>query len=86
MILLACTTHALAIENDDGENIALRCATYQAGSADDGHTAHFITDGSRETYWENQPEPNCWLDVDFGEWVLSVFYSDNYFSLLPGEG
>jgi mannosylglycoprotein endo-beta-mannosidase len=24
--------------------------------------------------------------VDFGERVLSVFYSDNYFSLLPGEG
>jgi beta-galactosidase/beta-glucuronidase len=67
-VLLTSVVGALAEQNDSSlQNIALNCAAYQSGSADDDHTAHLATDGSTETYWESQPGRGAWLDVDFGE-------------------
>jgi len=65
-LIVRATNGLAAGNNDPTENIALNCAVYQSGSADDDHTAHLVTDGSTETYWQSQAGP-AWLSIDFGE-------------------
>ncbi len=48
-------------------NIALNRAAYQSNSVNDDHTAHLVTDGSPETYWESKPSQEAWIAVDLGE-------------------
>ena len=58
--------------NADPTNIALHRAAYQSSSVDDDHTAHLVTDGSDETYWESKPREDAWIAVDLGE-VCSLY-------------
>ncbi|HEY1790254.1 MAG TPA: discoidin domain-containing protein [Verrucomicrobiae bacterium] len=68
-VLFDCAASVLAADGggDSSQNIALNCAAYQSGSADDDHTADLVTDGSTETYWESKLGQTAWLEMDFGE-------------------
>ncbi len=48
-------------------DIARNRAAYQSSAADDDHTAHLVTDGSEQTYWESAPGGEQWVSVDLGE-------------------
>src|SRR6185437_5539955 len=68
-ILTFCCAAALARSpaTNSLENIALHRAAYQSDSADDDHTAHLVTDGSDETFWESRAGSNSWVMLDLGE-------------------
>jgi hypothetical protein len=51
-------------------NVARNRAVYQSSSADDDHTGHLVTDGSRQTFWKSEMGGEQWISVDLGRSVL----------------
>jgi Glycosyl hydrolase 2 galactose-binding domain-like/Exo-beta-D-glucosaminidase Ig-fold domain/NedA-like, galactose-binding domain/Glycosyl hydrolases family 2 len=48
-------------------DVARNRLAYQSSAADDNHTAHLVTDGSTQTWWESAPGGEQWISIDLGD-------------------